>query len=210
MPPELRTRREFLVRLAFELVIVFVGVYAAFALQEWEARREAAERRAQIQQALVQEIRDIIGNTRIASEWTSRLVAEYDSAFAKGETPALVPLIEPVRVHTHMWEATIESGGLDLLDVPTIYRISEFYNGLNAGFEQLSQLRTLSESMLIPNLGNGTSAFYDSAGRLRPEYHWYIGGMRNLSVLADRITEQGELLVRDLGGEAADTAPTRQ
>jgi len=210
MSSDPRPRREFAVRLAFELVVVFVGVYAAFALSEWEARREAEERRAQIQQALVQEIRDIVRNVRNATEWASHAVAAYDSAFAAGQTPALVPLIEPIRVQPHMWQATLESGGLDLLDVRTIYQISEFYNGLNAGFEQLAQLRGLSESVLIPNLGNGTSEFYDGAGRLRPKYNWYFAGLQNLLSLAEGITARGDFLVRELGGEAEDAARTGQ
>jgi hypothetical protein len=34
--------------------------------------------------------------------------------------------MEPIRVRNHMWEATLESGGLDVLDVPTLYRASLF------------------------------------------------------------------------------------
>ena len=43
-----------------------------------------------------------------------------------------------MRVQTHMWEATLQSGALDLSDVPTVYRLSQFYNELNAGFDNNS------------------------------------------------------------------------
>lgn len=104
--------------------------------------------------------------------------------------------MEPVRVQTHMWEATLRSGGLDLFDVPTVYAISQFYNELNAGFEQLSQLRELSETMLLPNLGRGADEFYEpDTGELRSMYEWWRSGLGRLSLLAGEITAAGDSLV---------------
>jgi hypothetical protein len=188
-------------RLVFELLVVFVGIYSAFALTAWQAGREAAERRQQIEQALIQEIRDITGNTHQASLWAADMVAFYDSAFAAGGRPQLQPLIEPIRVRAHMWEATLESGGLELLDVGRIYELSRFYNELNAGFEQLAQLRALSEGVLIPNLGRDVEEFYEEPGRLRAKYAWYMLGLRNLEGLAERITAMGNSLVLELRNE---------
>lgn len=70
-----------------------------------------------------------------------------------------------------MWNGTLDSDGMELLDIPTIYSLSRFYNSLNAGFEQLAQLRSLSETMLLPNADRPASEFYDPAtGELRPRY----------------------------------------
>jgi hypothetical protein len=193
--------RNLFFRLVFELVVVFVGVYAAFALNAWQNRRQAAERRHQIVQALVREVRDITTNTRREGAVVGRFVAAMDSAFAARRSFQLVPFTEPVRVEAHMWEATLQSGGLELLDVPTIYRFSRFYNELNAGLAQLDQLRTLSETMLIPNLGKGTSEFYDDSGRLRPRYQWYPRALSNVQALAESITAMGDSIVADLGGQ---------
>lgn len=186
-------------RLAVELVVVSVAVYAAFALTEWQAEREEAERRRQIRQALVREIRDITDDTRVTVVWSSEMVARYDSAFAAAETPRLTPVIEPVHIQPHMWQATLQSGGLELLDVPTIFRISRFYNELNLSLEQLEQLRTLSESVLIPNLDLGPTEFYDDNARLRPKYDWYMFGLRRVAAFAQRITAMGDSVVAELG-----------
>ena len=76
---------------------------------------------------------------------------------------------------------------------------SEFYNGLNAGFEQLAQLRTLSETVLIPNLDSGPKEFYDPATKqLRSKYTWYLEGLRHVGDLAVGITAHGDKLVADL------------
>lgn len=192
----------FAARLGAELVVVFIGVYAAFALSEYESEREASVRRQQLQAALVREIRDITSNTRRVATQIPLEVARFDSAVAAGRRPALNPLMEPVRVDTHMWQATLQSGALDLFDVPTVYRLSEFYNELNAGFEQLSQLRQLSETVLIPALGQSSDEFYGPDNRLRPKYRWYRDGLRRLSAVAARITAKGDSLVAALSPQA--------
>lgn len=187
-----------LARLALELIVVFVGVYAAFALSEHVSRKDAATRREQLQSALVREIQDITSNTRRVASMLPAQLADFDSAVAAGGRPQLTPWIEPVRVDTHMWQVTMQSAALDLFEVATAYNLSRFYNELNAGFEQLAQLRALSETVLIPNLGLGRGEFYDSDGRLRPKYAWYRDGLWRLATLAKGITILGDSLVASL------------
>jgi hypothetical protein len=199
-----------IVRLALELAVVFIGVYAAFALSQYEAKREAHERRRQLQDALVREIKDLASNTRRVALQLPMQLAQFDSAVRIGARPPLQPWIEPVRVQTHMWEATLQSGALDLFEIPTVYRLSQFYNELNAGFEQLSQLRTLSETVLIPNLDRGSSEFYTPDGRsLRLKYQWHREGLGRLAQLAASITALGDSLTAQLGSDSARAAPGR-
>jgi hypothetical protein len=188
-------------RLTLELAVVFIGVYAAFALSEYQTRQEAIARRQQLQAALVSEIRDITSNTRRVATTLPMQLVRFDSAVAAGARPGLEPWIEPVRVQPHMWEATLQSGVLDIFDVATVYGISQFYNELNAGFEQLTQLRQLSETVLIPELGQSSDEFYAPDNRLRPKYRWYRDGLERLSQLAAGITSQGDSLVAALSTE---------
>jgi hypothetical protein len=186
-------------RVLGELAIVFVGVYAAFALSEYQQERERNERREQLRHALLEEIADITYNARGMAFFTAGLIAQMDSLQAAGETPPLRPFLNPLRVEMHMWEAALASGALDLLDVPTMQRMSRLYNSLTAGFEQFTQLRHLSESLIVPRAGDGPTAFYDPETRsLRPEFAWYREGVSRLQGIAAGVTEQGESLVRDL------------
>lgn len=191
-----------LLRLGLELVVIFVGVTAAFALSEYESRRDDAERRHQLQAALVQEIRDVTSNTRRVAEYLPGEMARFDSAVAAGGQPPLQPWTEPVRLQTHMWQVTLDSGALDLFDVSTVYDLSQFYNELNMGFDQIEQLRELSQTLLIPNLGENIDEFYDrETNELRPKYRWHPDGLRRLSMLATRITALGDSLVGSLESE---------
>lgn len=186
-------------KLLFELVVVFAGVYAAFAVESRERQREAEVRRAQFQAALVREIESITSTTRNAAIGTGRIVESFETAWAAGRRPPLSPIMEPIRVQTHMWEALLQSGGLELFDVTTVFQLSQFYNALNAGFEQLAQLRQLSETMLLPRLGEPEATFYDpKTRRPRDQYRWYIEGIKRLHEEADRITVIGDRLVTAL------------
>jgi hypothetical protein len=73
-----------------------------------------------------------------------------------------------------MWNATVAAGGLELLDVPTFYRVAEFYNELSGGFDVLGRLTTLSDSYLVPLADGPATAFYEpNSTRLRRRYAWY-------------------------------------
>jgi hypothetical protein len=193
----------FVAGLLLELIVVFIGVYAAFALAEWESSRDAEKRRHQLQTAVVQEIRDITSNTRRVATMAPPELARFDSLIRAGARPSLAPMIEPVRLETHVWTAMLEAGVLDLFDVKTVYGISQFYNELNAGFEQLAQLRTLSETVLIPNLDRDATEFYNADGDLRAKYEWYRSGQWRLISLARNITRMGDSLVAVLAPDSA-------
>ncbi len=193
------SRRSSILQWAIELVVVFVGVYAAFLLSEFKARKETEEQRHQIVEAVRTEIEEIMFRADRAAGGLAQMVAYYDSTIAAGEKPPLRPMIEPVRAESHMWEATLQMGGLDIVDVPTMYRISKFYNVLNAGFEQLDQMRELSETLIIPNLDEGSDEFYDPVtGKLRHKYQWYLDGLRNIASLSLEVKSVGNELLNDL------------
>ena len=145
------------------------------------------------------ELRDVVRGTRGAAAGTGRIVAYYDSAWAAGGQPRLEPILDPVGVTPHIWEATVAGGGIELLDLPTFLRLSAFYNELRGGFDLLSQLRVLSETELVP-LGDAPgSAFYDPATRrLRRRFGWYPANVRRLHTLAKRLTVHGDSLATAL------------
>ncbi len=191
--------REYGFRLVLELLVVFVGVYLASAFGRFQQEKANDARRHQIRQALIREIESIVVNTRRAAAGVRQTLAVYEASARRKEFLSPQPQLEPVRFQTHMWEATLQSGALDLFEVSTVYELSEFYNQLNDGFEQLSQLRELSERMLLPMAGSPASEYYDLAtGRPKPKYVWYFDGMQNLARLADDITSRGDAVIEEM------------
>jgi len=181
--------------LLLELVIVFVGVCGAFLLQDWAQRRDQDRRRQQIYGALTDELKVIATNTRGVATQVPALLARYDSAWQAGMTPPLEPLLDPVQFTPHMWQAAMASGGLELLDVPTMYRVSSLYNDLEAAFAQYHHLTTLSAQQILPVLARNGSFYDPTTKRLRPEYRWYVVGLRRLGAVSAEVAAESDSLI---------------
>src|SRR5438445_4061126 len=72
-----------------ELILVFVGVYAAFWLNNYQQHQQEAKRRDQILASLEQQLEAGIESAKIESAREERLVAEFQRALAAGEMPPL-------------------------------------------------------------------------------------------------------------------------
>src|ERR1044072_6048634 len=94
----LSENRRTLSRIALEIVIGFVGVYAAFALGAYKERRDMIDRRHQIKRALIAEIRPIVQVAENNVAGCERALADFDSSVKAGR-PAPQPFIESVALN---------------------------------------------------------------------------------------------------------------
>ena len=192
-----------------QLVVVFLGVYAASWVGDRNAEAERERRRAQLRTALVTELRDATRNTHQAARSTAAALAFYDSSWKAGAHPPLQPFTDPVRWTPQMWNATVSAGGLELLDVPTFYALSEFYNELSSGFDVLGHMSALSDSYLLPVADRPASEYYEpNSTRLKARYRWYVASTRRINRIAERLTVRGDSLA-DLLERGAAAKPRR-
>jgi hypothetical protein len=190
--------RRTLSRIALEIVIGFVGVYAAFALSAYKDRRDLIDRRHQIKRALIAEIRPMVALAEHNESGYREFLAAFDSS-AKAGRPAPHPFIETVSLADHVWEATKQAGGLNLLDVPTFVDLAAFYNGNSQMFAQYAQLREFSLTEILPRLGGGPEAFYEPGTRtLRASFGVYRAALRRIDGLNRSIIVEGDSLLRRL------------
>src|SRR4029077_2265347 len=78
-----------LARWAAELVLVFVGVYAAFWLNSYQQHQQEAKRRDQILASLEQQLKEGIDTAKTEGAKQDRQVAEFRRALAAGEMPQI-------------------------------------------------------------------------------------------------------------------------
>jgi hypothetical protein len=71
------------------LVLVFVGVYAAFWLNSYQQHQQEAKRRDQILGSLEQQLKEGIDSTKTEGDKQYRQVAEFRRALAAGEMPPI-------------------------------------------------------------------------------------------------------------------------
>ena len=76
-----------------ELVLVFVGVYAAFWLSNYQQHRQDAERRDRILASIEQTLREGIESGKINRAKEEREAAEFRRALDAGEMPPLHPFV---------------------------------------------------------------------------------------------------------------------
>ena len=76
-----------------ELVLVFVGVYAAFWLNNYQQHQQEADRRDQILASLEQQLEEGIESGRIIRAKQERRAAEFRRALEAGEMPPLKPFV---------------------------------------------------------------------------------------------------------------------
>jgi hypothetical protein len=172
--------RDLLGRIAFELTVVFVGVTAAFALENFrEARQEASYYRTMIG-GLRASLDDAATHGAEINGQIANLLRDFDEATKRGEKP-----IPPVyrenggeRPPTRAWDGIVATGAARSLDPALFFRLALFYSRADSFGERYLRYNAFSEERVLPHLGDA-AAFYDG-GRLRPEYAAYVDRLRDL------------------------------
>ena len=73
-----------------ELVLVFVGVYAAFWLNSYQQRQQEAKRHDQILASLEETLKEGVDNTKTEGAKEDRELAKFQRALQAGEMPQLL------------------------------------------------------------------------------------------------------------------------
>src|SRR5439155_12457662 len=90
---ERRSRLSRFGRWVAELLLVFVGVYAAFWLNNYQQHRQDAQRRDQILASIERTLRDGIESNKTNRAQQERGAAEFRRALDAGEMPPLHPFV---------------------------------------------------------------------------------------------------------------------
>jgi hypothetical protein len=195
---EKRALRRMLGRIALEIVVGFVGVYAAFALSAYKERRDLVDRRHQIKRALIVEIRGIVTLARGNGPGYTQYLERFDSSVKAGR-PQPRSFTESVGITDQIWEATKQAGGLDLIDVPTFVELADFYNMNSNMLAQYAQLRDFSFAEIVPRAGSGPDVFFQPGTRtVRPSFEVYRTALRRLAAMNQSLVSGGDTLIARL------------
>jgi hypothetical protein len=148
-----------------ELLLVFVGVYAAFWLSNYQQRGQDAERRDRILASIEQELRRGIESGKIEGAKQEAEAAEFRRAVGHGEMPQLQPFVFTTDYSPGDIAALLQAGGVELLDVQTIMALRELESVIRWGISDMTRYQKLSDELIVPNLDQDISFFYDPATR---------------------------------------------
>jgi hypothetical protein len=157
-----------------ELVLVFVGVYAAFWLNNYQQHRQDAQRRDQILASLEQEFLKGIESGKINRAKEERQAAEFRRALDAGEMPPLHPFVFTTDYSPGDIATLLQSGGVELLDVKTLMALRELESVIRWGLSDMQRYQKLSDELIVPNLDQDISFFYDpTTKKLRKRFEIY-------------------------------------
>jgi hypothetical protein len=171
---EKRSRLSRFGRWVAELVLVFVGVYAAFWLNNYQQHRQDAQRRDQILASLEQEFLKGIESGKINRAKEERQAAEFRRALDAGEMPPLHPFVFTTDYSPGDIATLLQSGGVELLDVKTLMALRELESVIRWGLSDMQRYQKLSDELIVPNLDQDISFFYDpTTKKLRKRFEIY-------------------------------------
>jgi hypothetical protein len=157
-----------------ELVLMFVSVYAAFWLNYYQQHRQEAKRRDQILTSLEQTLREGIESGKINGAKEEQQAAEFQSALDAGEMPPLHPFVFTTDYSPGDFATFLQSGGIELLDVETLTALRNDESVIRWGLSRMAHYQKLSDELIVPNLDQDTSFFYDPATKkLRKRFEIY-------------------------------------
>jgi hypothetical protein len=163
-----------LARWAAELVLVFIGVYAAFWLNGYQQHQQEAKRRDQILASIERTLREGIASGKVNAADEERERAKFQRALEAGEMPPLRPYVFTTDYSPGDFAALLQSGGVELLDVETLMALRKDESVIRWGLSKLQRYQKLSDELIVPNLAQDVSFFYDPATRkLRKPFEMY-------------------------------------
>lgn len=184
-----------------ELIIVFVGVYAAFLLDDVRTQKRNQRKSVQIYKSLLEQVtRDSIDMHKTFTMLDTLVISPYLTAHEKGLMPELKPLfIGSAGYSTRTWEAILATGGLDILDIELIENMESYYFHIHILVDHMKKLESLSVQQVLPNLDKPRTEFYDPETRtIREEYRWYMQTLASMQKLNKDILQENSRLLETL------------
>lgn len=180
-----------------ELLLVFVGAYAAFWLSNYQQHQQQATQRDHILASLQVQLSEGITNTRQQVLKADSEVREFQRALTYGERPPLHRFTFTTDYNAGDIATLLQSGGIELLQVKTLTTLREFESTVRWGLSRMAHYQHLSDELLAPLLGQDPSTFYDESGHLRERFGFYPEALQaRLEFFRELEQKQADLLSR--------------
>jgi hypothetical protein len=171
-----------------ELVVVFLGVYGAFWVEDFREQRDREERTAEVVDVLVQDVDDYIAVSGAFSTYMSDGLQTWDEAYARGEMPP--PFVFRIRGAEKppltTWEVVNQAQIAELLEPNLLYELGFYYNELSGIGDRFVRYSEFTESEVLPLKLTGSAGFYDDAGdRLLPQFEAHMNRLREYLMVTD-------------------------
>lgn len=195
------------------MLFIFVGVTAAFFVENYRDRREAGERAVLLAAAIDQDIGD---SQRVQAELVRAIddgLATFEARLAAGQRPVpyVLEITGALRPPPGVWQSAAEIGLRDFADPELLFELSYYYSEAQGVADNFVRYSQFTEREFWPVALSDTSQFYGEDGQLRGEFAAHIQQLRDYRSDVARQMEWGGDLRERLRVEFPDvqSAPTR-
>ena len=167
--------------LLLEMLFIFVGVTAAFLVEDYRDRREAGARAVLLAAAIDQDIGD---SRRVQTALISAIdegLATFEGQLAAGQRPVpyVVEITGALRPPVGVWESAAEIGLRDFADPGLLFELSYYYSESQGVGDNFVRYSEFTQREFWPVALSDTSGFYDEDGRLRGAFAAHIQQLRD-------------------------------
>ena len=203
-------------KLGAELIIVFLGVYGAFWVDNWRDDKAKEERTRQVIETLRQDLADQVHVGDLLVRAIDARLGEWEAAKSRGEMPApyVLRINRSETAPMAAWEAVSRSAVVELLDPGLVFDLGFFYSESEGVGRKFLRYAEFTDAHVMPGLKRGNEWFYDpESGDLTAEFAAHMDRLRDFQsdtrelvawarCLSDRLTpESGRLeSCRPVGG----------
>jgi hypothetical protein len=185
-----------------ELVLVFVGVYAAFWLNNYQQRQQDQERHDRILGSIEQTLREGIESNNASRAKEQQQVAEFRRALDAGEMPPLHPFVFTTDYSPGDFATILQSGGIQLLELETLTALRKDESVIRWGLSGMARYQKLSDELIVPNLNQDISFFYDpTTKKLRKQFEIYPEALQATVKFANDLERTHTALLKQIQAE---------
>lgn len=184
-------------KIALELFIVFIGVSAAFAVENYRDERNEDSRREAVYRALDRELKQMAEThgPALQRQMTEQLES-WDRAVAKGERP-LPPdfrIPDAERPPTGVWRAATATGTIELIEPELMFELARFYMRADSAGDLYQRYASSAQEDVWPHLTEGPSVFWKPNGELRYEIAAHVQRLRDFRDRQGKLSGQAKSL----------------
>ena len=185
-----------------DLLIVFVGVYAAFVLNGYATHREQRDRREQLLTWLDDYCGESAANLENEKTLIEEAITDFNRRLNNGEMPELAYVNINSSYDSSFSLSFFQAGAGELLDVGTLRQLRAVDKDSKLAAENIRHFQELAASVLVPQLNHERSFFYDpSTRKLLPQYAWYPMAFQDMVDYCNKIRPEIDELRKRINDE---------
>jgi len=185
-----------------ELLMVFIGVYAAFYLNGFQLRQEQRQRHRQLIIYLEKEAATRAKIDHEAARQLEQKRADLVARIDEGTMPDLEALNWRRLYDIADFNSLLQAGALDVLDLRTVARMREVDAISRTGYAVMANYQGLTNQLIVLHAGEGRDYFYDPGTKqLRRQFALYLESLQAGTQLLQQLSEADDRLLAELTNE---------